>query len=713
MSCRSNDARSTKTLNDKLFKAGQISLLALSVHSAFAFAESETEAEFDGEVMVVTGSRVEQKLEDVIGSVSVITDTQIERLMVTNLDDMFRYDPSITTTGNGASPQAINVRGIGGNRLVYIKDGRRLNDSYAGGTGLIVGRNNFDVQDIKQVEVAKGAASSLYGSDGLGGIVVVSTKDPEDYLGGQDSYVRLGAGYLGNSEQTNVNLAAAKAFGDWKTSITVIQRQGEEVQNFDESLPGFDADSTAVTLKAQRALSKDSGLKFTFDWFSQDTDQVITAGASEVHNQDTNWAVSADYYSEQSTALFDRWQTQVYFSRYEQDGDAIVSSRGNIDQNDYDFNQDIFGVRALFNKAMTSGQTTHNIVYGFDYDLFDTTRPRFKTRTAADGTVTFTNEPQPTFPGADTTMAGIFLQDTIDFAPYKVSVVIGGRLDYYSLEAKADPLYDATIMEDIDETAFSPKVALRYQFNDNWQSYLQYVQGFKIPPHDQAYQSHGVEPFYQILPNPDLDPEESESYELGIRYNNDVISASAAVFRAEFDNFIESTLVGTEPTFIPGVTKSLFQYQNLESVTIEGLEFGLTLRPTDRLSIVTQATYIDGENDENGQALESLSPLQGSVLTTYDFDQFSLTAAWRLAKSMTDVPTDSDGNDLVQSAGYGVLDLFGQVELDNWVVTARVDNVLDKEYIPYQNIAGQAPDADLNQFTQPGRTFSIGASYTF
>ena len=148
-------------------------------------------------------------------------------------------------------------------------------------------------------------------------------------------------------------------------------------------------------------------------------------------------------------------------------------------------------------------------------------------------------------------------------------------------------------------------------------------------------------------------------------------------------------------------------------MTIEGLEVGLTLRPTDRLSIVTQATYIDGENDENGQALVSLSPLQGSVLTTYDFDQFSLTAAWRLAKSMTDGPTDSDGNDLVQSAGYGVLDLFGQVELDNWVVTARVDNVLDKEYIPYQNIAGQAPDADLNQFSQPGRTFPIGASYTF
>lgn len=709
---RRTDKHLSKTLNDRLLSSAKYSLLALSITSAFANAEEAADA-FDGEIMVVTGSRVEQKLEDVIGSVSVITDAQIERLMVTNLDEMFRYDPSITTTGNGASPQAVNVRGIGGNRLVYIKDGRRVNDSYAGGTGLIVGRNNFDVQDIKQVEVAKGAASSLYGSDGLGGIVVVSTKDPLDYLNGEDSYLRLGAGYVGNNEQTNVNLAAAKDLGQWQTSVTAIQRQGGEVQNFDESLPGFDADSTALTLKAQRALSQTSGVKFTLDWFSQDTDQVIAAQTNEVHNQDTNWAVSADYFAEVDTALFDRWQAQVYFSRYEQDGEAIVPSRGNIDENDYDFNQDIFGVRALFNKSIVSGNTSHALVYGLDYDMFDTTRPRFKTRTAADGTIAFTNQPQPTFPGADTTMAGIFLQDTIDFASSNLSIVLGGRLDYYSLEAKEDELYDSALMEDISETAFSPKVALRYQFNDNWQSYVQYVQGFKIPPHDQAYQSHGVEPFYRILPNPDLDSEESQSYEIGLRYNSDMISANVAVFKAEFDNFIESTLIGTEPTFIPGVSTSIFQYQNLESVTIDGIELGVTLYPTDQLTIVTQATYIDGENDENGQALESLNPLQGSVLATYDFEQFTLTAAWRLARNMSDVPTDSDGNNLAESSGYGVVDLFGQFELNNWVVTARVDNLLDKEYIPYQSIAGQTPDTDFNQFTQPRRTFSIGASYTF
>lgn len=118
--------------------------------------------------IVVSGSRFEQKLEDVTGSVTVITEQDIERQLAVDLQTMFKYDPSISSTGSGAGAQTLTVRGVGGNRVVFIKDGRRTNDGYAGGGGYLVGRNYFDVAGVKQVEVAKGAASSLYGSDALG-----------------------------------------------------------------------------------------------------------------------------------------------------------------------------------------------------------------------------------------------------------------------------------------------------------------------------------------------------------------------------------------------------------------------------------------------------------------------------------------------------------------------------------------------------------------
>lgn len=69
-----------------------------------------------------------------------------------------------------------------------------------------------------------------------------------------------------------------------------------------------------------------------------------------------------------------------------------------------------------------------------------------------------------------------------------------------------------------------------YQVDDNLSWYGQYVRGFKIPPHDQAYQNHGVEPFYQILPNADLDPESSDSFEIGLRYASSDISVNLSTF---------------------------------------------------------------------------------------------------------------------------------------------------------------------------------------
>ncbi|TMS59914.1 TonB-dependent receptor, partial [Pseudoalteromonas sp. S3173] len=73
-------------------------------------------------------------------------------------------------------------------------------------------------------------------------------------------------------------------------------------------------------------------------------------------------------------------------------------------------------------------------------------------------------------------------------------------------------------LDDYTASDVSQKLDLIYQVDDNLSWDGQYVRGFKKPPHDQAYQSQGVEPYYQILPNPDLDPERSDSFEIGLSY---------------------------------------------------------------------------------------------------------------------------------------------------------------------------------------------------
>ncbi|MEW9797294.1 TonB-dependent hemoglobin/transferrin/lactoferrin family receptor [Alteromonas sp. CYL-A6] len=700
-------------MNQSLPAMFTIATLATSVSTAVN-ARTTLAEPFDGEYVVVSGSRVEQKLKDVAGSVSVITEEAIERQLVASVADMFRYDPGIATTGSGSGPQTVTIRGIGGNRVVYIKDGRRVNDAYAAQGDFVVGRNYFDVDSIRQVEVAKGAASSLYGSDGLGGIVIVTTKDPDDYLSDGDKYAEMNAGYTGTSEQWRAGGSAAVRSGDWAHSAVFSYRNGNEVQNFNETLPGQQAQSTALLLKSVRQLDDKRQFKLTLDYFSQDLEQVIDPQTNATENQDVNWALSFDYESDVATAFYDSAAYQLYFGRYDQQSDQVrFNPRGYTDFNDYGFEQDIMGLRGLFSKTTETGNVTHNLVYGMDVDVYDSSRPRRKTRINADTTVAFENERQKAFPGADTLMAGLFLQDDIQIANSKLALVAGARLDYYQLRAKSDPLYQDVTLQDITEWALSPKLAVKYAFSDTWSGYVQYVRGFKIPPHDQAYQSHGVEPFYAILPNADLEPESSNSYEAGIRYQGNDLSMQFNAFHSRFNDFIESVQTGTEPTFIPGVMRSVIQYRNLDGATIEGVEVSARYHINDNLNISTAAIYTDGTNEDSGQALATISPFQGNVALNYQLDNWALSGIWRIADAMSDVPEDEAGSPLIQSAGYGVVDVFATYSVTNWQLSLAIENLLDKAYAPYERIAGLPSETDVGQFTQPGRTLSANVSYRF
>lgn len=112
----------------------------------------------DLEVIVVSGSRTEKPLKDVAASISVITSDDIEKQVVTDMSQLFLYDPSIQVTGRVGGAQNIQVRGMGSDRILMIKDGMRMNEGYgANGLNDIVGRGFIDTDTLKQVEVAKGA----------------------------------------------------------------------------------------------------------------------------------------------------------------------------------------------------------------------------------------------------------------------------------------------------------------------------------------------------------------------------------------------------------------------------------------------------------------------------------------------------------------------------------------------------------------------------
>ncbi|KAF7786681.1 hemoglobin/transferrin/lactoferrin receptor protein [Pseudoalteromonas rubra] len=691
------------------------SSIALGIVAALLGTTDVKADEFEksAEVIVVSGSRIAQKLSDVTGSVSVVTEQALDQEVSIDLATALRYQTGMTTQGNAGSAQAITVRGVGGNRIVYIKDGRRLNDAYQGGQGLLIGRGYLDVEGVRQIEIAKGAASSLYGSDALGGIVVISTKSPTDYLAGSTRYAHLSAGYHGASDEQSLSGVFATRLGEHAISAQLTRREGEQTQNYDESLPNYDYTATAAVLKGELALDTQSSLLVTLDYYKQKTDQVLAIQRNETAEINDSLAVSALYKSSAATKLFDSLEAQVYLSDYEQTSDQVRTGADRtgpyVDNNDYRFEQTIIGTRLVLDKQLNLSNVQHQLVYGFDVDRYETQRPRYKSRRTLQGDLVKDREAQKAFPGADTTLLGIFVQDNVALIPDTLTVNAGLRLDSYRMTPKDNVLYTEGAFGKINETALSPKLGVVYSITEQLNLIGQYARGFKIPPHDQAYQNHGVEPFYQIMPNSDLDPESSDSLELGLKGHFDNSQFSVAVFHSTFDDFIANQLIRTEPTFIPNVSKQVFQYQNIEEVKIKGIEASMTLWLDDQIALDSGLTYLHGKNAQTDEYIESLSPLNGFVKARYDSDNWSLTTALRAASNMDKVPSDTN----IKTSGWATVDVFADYQWHNWKVNMGVFNLLDKEYVQYERVAGSALDTDLSQYTMPGRHLAAKVKVTF
>lgn len=148
---------------------------------------------------VVTATRTERQLKDVPIQTQMISRKAIERMQVTNFKDLLEYElPGVEFTNNGGFAN-INMMGFGGKYVLFLVDGERM----AGETFDNIDYNRIDMDNVQQVEIVKGAASSLYGSNAVGGVINLITQKPQRsfetnaavrYGSNNEQHYRLGIG---------------------------------------------------------------------------------------------------------------------------------------------------------------------------------------------------------------------------------------------------------------------------------------------------------------------------------------------------------------------------------------------------------------------------------------------------------------------------------------------------------------------------------------
>ncbi|MFQ2172190.1 TonB-dependent hemoglobin/transferrin/lactoferrin family receptor [Aeromonas rivipollensis] len=681
------------------------------------------------ETIVVKGQRIEQKLSDVSGSITVITEEELDRQVATELTDVFKNEPGVSVTGSAGRPQNIIIRGMGGNRVLIIKDGVRVSDGFgADDLNDKVGRFSFDLDDVKQIEVAKGAGSSLHGSDAIGGTIVISTKQPEDYLQGQDAY--LGGKVLqdGSSDKQKLSATGAARVLDSEHLLRVSGWQGHETANYDESRIPADLDGLSASTSSRFPLSDHHLLRLELDYFEDNAER--DQGPREVPQPDGKWQVRQ--YHEQGSQRTQGgklgWEAsdlgslladQFTWSLYGNHSKNSANKRSLL-QNDLlsgypryrserelsTFTEDRFGSELDVRRDLVTGDLAHKLSYGVELERTRHERPVEKLSLEAGVPQPSQSEP---FSSARTDRAGVWLGDVATLGRWQFTPTL--RMDHQWLRPQ-----DGNQGEN-HSWHLSPSLATSYRVNEQWRSWLSYANGFRAPSYDKVYGNiphYFALPPFQIIANTDLKEETSHSFEWGLSGEGESWSIKPALFYNRYYNFIDWREVGLRLS--DGVI--LRQYRNVAKAETWGAEIAASYWLTQEWELATKLGWVDGE-DSQGEALRTLTPLEGNTRLSYQTSDWSLGVQADYAAAMDRVP--SCGNSLTKSqdacltsAGW-----FSLAMTADWLITdalkvnLKLDNLFDTRYTRYQDVAGLEAGTDAGLFTQSGRTFSASLRYTF
>ncbi|QRY78155.1 TonB-dependent hemoglobin/transferrin/lactoferrin family receptor [Pseudomonas sp. PDNC002] len=729
--------------------------------------------------LTVTATRQAQSVTSVPTTVNVVSREALDRKNVNTIKELVRDMPGVSVggTGNRAGITGYNIRGIDGDRVLTQIDGVELPNGFFNGPYAQTERNYVDPEIVKRVEVLRGPASALYGSNAIGGAVSYFTLDPDDIIkDGKDVGARLKTGYSSADDSWLTSATVAGRHDDFDGLLHLSQRNGHETESYGstggtglsrtEANPE-DVRTTNVLAKLGWNYAEGSRFGLVYEKYKDDVDTDQKSAYGGPYNnggpalppsvlpggmyqwRTGNDTITRERYGLEHSLLLDsaiadhaKWTFNYQIAKTDQSTDEfyypmtrqVLRTRETL----YKERQWVFDLQ--LDKAFALGDTDHLLTYGTTLKRQKVTGYREGTGTclavgrgctaigapsASDTLARSSDFPDPTI---DT--YGLFAQDEIRWNAW--TFLPGLRYDHTRLKPHVTEEFLNTVdqsgegevsSEDKSWHQLSPKLGVTYAFNDNYLWYGQYAQGFRTPTAKALYgRFDNPTTGYRVEPNPDLDPERSQSYETGLRGNFEEGSFDVAVFYNKYRDFIN------EDAITPGYSEPTFTSNNIKHAIIKGvemkgrLELGAFGAPQG-LYTKGSVAYAYGRNKDTGEPINSVNPLTGVFGLGYDEQagRYGALLDWTLVKRKNRVDDTQfnapDGtSSQFKTPGFGILDLTGYYKLtDDLTLNAGLYNLTDKKYWLWDDVRGYdgvgeaavlAP-ANLDRLTQPGRNFAI------
>lgn len=691
------------------------------------------------DAVTTAAMRSRRPLEDVPATVSVITTEEIDRENMQDIRDLVRNEPGVTVGNNPtrAGFQNFVIRGIGGNRVLLMVDGMRQPDFPDSNTGAgTYTREQPDLEDIKRVEIIRGPASALYGSDAIGGVVAYITKDPGDYLKeGKNIYGSVKAAYSGANLQFAETFTGAVRAGDFEFMGMYTRRDGHEYTPAQSSIAPNPTSfySNDFFAKAVFRPTEVDTIRVTGSYTQGKQSTQVLSGTGtfpslfarvfDEWGQDyTNtYRISAQWQHDAPIGFIDNLSLLAYFNSVYMQADTYQlrgATNGAVPSNartsQFYYTQNVWGGELQMHSNAKIGNTDNHFTYGLSFAYTTTTRPRDRwqitlatgARTQNVGGETYPNK---NFPDSTTIQAGVYVQDEISALGGRLKITPAVRLDYYSLNPNPDQYFWNSTGASLNMiptastyVSASPKLGLLYHFSDIYSGYFQYATGFRAPPYDNAnFGFTNAASFYQILPNPNLKPETANSFEVGMRGKYaDGSSWQLTGFANFYNNFLESVAVGMNGPV------TLFQYKNLSNVTIWGIEARGEYRFNDNWSVLGWTAFAQGTDTNTNQPVDSVAPWASQARVRYTSSNGIVA---QIIGTMTAQHSQVSNPNYFQTPAYFNLDAtIGYTFKDALKINAGVFNITNAKYWNAADVIGLAStNQQLDLYAQPGRYFGV------
>ncbi|MDY6863409.1 MAG: TonB-dependent receptor [Thermodesulfobacteriota bacterium] len=674
-------------------------------------ADFEEEIQWlQAETFVITASRIPEDIKKSAASITVITDKQIRQMGARHIMDVLRTVPGMSYYYSSFGMFSIDSRGIrkgSSEHILIMVNSHPLNENFTGGATYVY--DTMAVDNIKRIEFIRGPGSAVYGANAFSGVINIITKEAEDVDGLE---IRANGGSFDTQQY---NFLYGKTFNDIGIAFNFnyLNKDGFEgdiEQDYQTILDRFFGTNASLAPGETRGDEEKYDISLTLQYKGIKFD-----GRYIDHARETGFGYCGaldnistesikDYYLNLSyerniweglDLLGKVYRNHYHFDNYYQcfpEGAAVITPRGvKIVPEGTIIAPSAKNNRTGFEIHTTCKMNDSNTVLaGVTYEKMKQYDVRFKANNLYTP-IPFVFIPFPSVwditriqnfnKSVSRTFKAIFIEDLWDITD-DIRFTTGARYDRYS---------------DFGGS-LNPRAGLTWEFKKGYDLKMIYGHAFRAPSFHQLYNANSP----TMAGNPDLDPEEVDTYEVSLG--------------AEFNPYLSGRITFFQNTIKDNIGLSFdktnwrFVFENRDKIRSKGFEAEMKYDFGRGSYLAVNYTYQDAENLDTDQRLWDVPRQKGNIMANIRLSRY---LNFYTDCHIQDGFKREKGDYREDNSGFGVVNatLIMKKFLERYEefeIRASVYNLFDKKYT-----FPTSKDSMPSDHPMPGRNFIIELQYEF